>query len=306
LLVRQDSDALFVYLRSIAAVTQHNQAHALRFPYNTQLALMVWRALYFRPHRFKASVEKSPEWNRGAYLVQGLGHCGECHSPRSSLGGVQSDPRHPSALAGGLMAVQKWYAPSLRDVGEAGLQGMAQAGAVALLKHGVSQESSVLGPMAEVVYRSIQYFTEPDLVAMTRYLQDLPGQSSQPSQQDAKRAKSQRVQTSQDEPGRTLYKTHCADCHGDDGQGAQVDGRPAYPRLAGNRAVTLSSPLNLIRVLVQGGFPPSTMGNPRPFGMPPFSHTLSDSEIAQVLSYIRQSWGNTAGAVYSLDVVQSR
>jgi mono/diheme cytochrome c family protein len=306
LVERQDSDALFAFLRSLPAVSQQNHGQELHFPYNTQVALRVWRALYFQPRKFKARSEKSADWNRGAYLVQGLGHCGDCHSPRSSLGGVQSDPEHDATLSGGVMPVQKWYAPSLRDAREAGLQGMTMSESVALLKHGVSTQASVIGPMAEVVFRSTQYLSETDVAAMTNYLQDLPGRPNGANAQNSKQGKTQSLDAVRDEQGKKLYTTHCADCHGDQGQGAEAAGLPAYPHLAGNRAVTLSLPLNLVRILVQGGFPPATPGNPKPFGMPPFSHILSDSEIAQVLTYIRQSWGNSAGTVYSLDVVRSR
>lgn len=306
LVSRRDSDALFAFLRSIPAITQQNRKQELRFPYNTQAALMVWRALYFEARGFKFQSDKTADWNRGAYLVQGLGHCGDCHSPRSRLGGVQSDPEHESTLGGGVMPVQKWYAPSLREAREAGLQSMSMTESMALLRHGVNSQASVMGPMAEVVFRSTQYLSDADLVAMTGYLQDLPGRPSATGTKDSKSVKTPSIDAASDEQGKTLYKTHCTECHGDQGQGAEVDGVPAYPRLAGNRAVNLPSLLNLVRILVQGGFPPSTSGNPKPFGMPPFSHILSDTEMAQVLSFVRQSWGNGAGAVHSLDVVRSR
>ncbi len=306
LIERQDVNALYAFLRSIPAIVQQNRAHQLRFPYNTQAALRVWRALYFKAHKFTARSEKTANWNRGAYLVQGLGHCGDCHSTRSAWGGVPSDPEHAGTLAGGVMRVQNWYAPSLREASEAGLQGMTTTQSVALLKHGVNAQASMIGPMAEVVFRSTQYLSEADLTAMTSYLQDLPGQPSDVSTRDSKRDKTQGLEASGDEHGKKLYETHCADCHGNQGQGAEADGVPAYPRLAGNRAVTLSSTLNLVRIVVQGGFSPSTPGHPKPFGMPPFSHILSDSEIAQVLTYIRQSWGNRAASVGTLDVMQSR
>ena len=118
--------------------------------------------------------------------------------------------------------------------------------------------------------------------------------------------RTERIDRASQQPGRKLFEVHCSDCHGEAGQGAQAEGVMAYPRLAGNRAVTMNSPLNLVRIVVQGGFPPATAGNPKPYGMPPFSHTLNDSQIAEVLTYIRQAWGNDAPAVYSLDVVRSR
>ena len=262
---------------------------------------------------FQSRPEKSVDWNRGAYLVQGLGHCGACHSPRSVLGGVQSAPVHPQSLAGGVMPVQNWYAPSLRSASEAGLQSMSVDEATVLLKHGRNQQASVIGPMADVVFQSTQYLSDTDLVAMVAYLKDLPAAEATSKGTLAPNSalsnvadRTERLDRASQQPGQKLYEMHCADCHGEAGQGAQAEGVLAYPRLAGNRAVTMSSPLNLVRIVVQGGFPPATAGNPKPYGMPPFSHTLNDSQIAEVLTYIRQAWGNDAAAVYSLDVVRSR
>jgi mono/diheme cytochrome c family protein len=148
---------------------------------------------------------------------------------------------------------------------------------------------------------------------MVAYLKDLPANEDASKESLAVNSaqsnvgdRTERVDRASQQPGRKLYEVHCADCHGEAGQGAQAEGIMAYPRLAGNRAVTMNSPLNLVRIVVQGGFPPATAGNPKPYGMPPFSHTLNDSQIAEVLSYIRQTWGNDAPAVYSLDVVRSR
>ncbi|MEP6588971.1 MAG: cytochrome c, partial [Polaromonas sp.] len=150
---REDSDAMFAYLRSLPAVNQSNRPHALDFPFSSQAALAVWRALYFKPGVYQPDAGRNAEWNRGAYLVNGLGHCSACHSPRDALGGN----RQSLALAGGLIPMQNWYAPSLASRHEAGVGDWSGEQIVRLLKNGVAPGASVSGPMAEVVLRSTQY-----------------------------------------------------------------------------------------------------------------------------------------------------
>ena len=280
-----DADALFAYLRSLGAVAQPNRPHALRFPYGTQPALMAWRALYFRPARFQADPHQSAEWNRGAYLVQGLGHCAACHAPRDSLGAM----REPLALAGGLMPLQNWFAP--------GLGGQPEAAVTRLLQHGVGPDAALLGPMAEVVLHSTQQLDVADLRAMALYLQSLP-----PSPGAAPGGSVGAAPGAQMQRGAKIYEARCARCHGDDGRGRAG----AYVPLAGNRALLRDPPANPVQVVLGGAFPASTAFNPRPFGMPPFATELNDEEVAAVLSYVRNAWGNSAAAVRPLDVQRWR
>nr|WP_297353034.1 cytochrome c [uncultured Caldimonas sp.] len=287
LVTRQDSDALYAYLRSVPAVVQENKAHELRFPYNTQIALALWRAVYFRPAEFKAEPARSAQWNRGKYLVQGLGHCAACHSPRNFLGGIARN----AEFAGGLMPDESWYAPSLASVQQAGVQGWTREEVVQLLKDGVSSRAAVAGPMADVVYTSTQHLSTPDLDAMAQYLTSIPAQP--PERKEIPRASSDVLAL-----GSKLYEQHCTSCHGAKGEGVQS----IYPPLAGNRAVLLDSPNNLVQVIRRGGFPPTTAGNPQPFGMPPFRQLLNDEEIAAVTTFIRQAWGHAAAPVTPLAV----
>ncbi len=291
LVTRQDADALYAYLRSLKPVAQAQRSHGLIFPFNTQPALAVWRALYFSPSRPNNDAAQSPEWNRGAYLVQGLGHCNACHGSRNALGATGGT----LDLGGGLIPMQNWYAPSLSDPHEAGVAEWPQQSIVDLLKNGVTPQASVLGPMAEVVGRSTQHLSDADLRAMATYLKSLPPtrgeHASQPSADGLVLDR-----------GAKLYTQHCADCHGDKGEGAPG----IYPALAGNRAVTLASPANLVRVVLEGGFAPSTTGNPRPYGMPPFANLLSAAETAAVLTYMRSAWGNQGSAVPEIEVNRYR
>jgi mono/diheme cytochrome c family protein len=297
LISRADSDALYAYLRSVPPVAQAVRAHELRFPFNTQAALAVWRALYFEPREFQPDTTQSAEWNRGAYLVQGLGHCNACHASRNALGAT----RGPLDLGGGLIPVHNWYAPSLTDRREAGVADWDRAEIVALLQTGVANRPSGLvsasGPMGEVVLRSTQHLNDADLGAMAVYLQTLGAQADvSPPAVAAPALKAANPH------GEKLYADHCASCHGDNGEG--VAG--AYPPLAGNRAVTMDVPANLVRIVVEGGFAPATPGHPRPFGMPPFGQTLSNDDIAALLTHVRMSWGHQADAVSALQVNRYR
>jgi len=290
---RADSDALYAYLRSVPAVARPNDANALRFPFDTQVALAVWRALYFRPGAFAPDAAQSAAWNRGKYLVEGLGHCAACHSGRNALGGIARN----AEFAGGLMPDASWYAPSLAAPAEAGVQGWPREQVVRLLRDGVAEHAVVSGPMAEVVYASTQYLDRADLDAMAAYLGALPRREPEPEHEDAERTSDGALAR-----GDKLYASYCAACHGDHGQG--VAG--AYPALAGNRLVALASPNNLVQLIRHGGFAPATAGNPRPYGMPPYGQLLDDDAIAAVSTFVRQSWGNAAGPVTPLQVLQVR
>ncbi len=293
---REDSDAIYAYLRSLSPAPAPNLAHRLRFPYDTQAALAVWRALSFKPEAFVANTAKPAEWNRGAYLVGGLGHCIACHGSRDSLGATQAK----LGLSGGLIAAENWYAPSLADPHQAGVADWPTADVVALLKNGVAPRGSVMGPMADVVFRSTQHLSEADLAAMASYLKDLPGAPAQAAPPVRTAAATTRRDAGTMARGARIYDQQCAYCHGDQGQGAPG----AFPPLAGNRAVNMAETTNLIQVIAHGGYLPSTAGNPRPYGMPPFGQVLDAGDVAAVLTYIRGSWGNDSAPVTQLDTMR--
>ncbi|MDB5820654.1 MAG: alcohol dehydrogenase, partial [Rhizobacter sp.] len=173
---REDSDAIFAYLMSVPPVKQKNRPHELRFPYNQRELLAGWRTLYFREGEYTADAKQSAEWNRGAYLVQGLGHCAMCHTAVNALGGSSES----KAFEGGMIANQNWYAPSLTSNREAGLGNWTIKEISDLLQAGVSHRGTVYGPMAEVVYNSLQYMSDDDIAAMSVYLKALPQRDSEP------------------------------------------------------------------------------------------------------------------------------
>jgi mono/diheme cytochrome c family protein len=269
----------------VAGSTQHlNDA-------DLQASLAVWRALFFRPEAHTPDPGRPAQWNRGSYLVRGLGHCIACHAERNVLGATTGDIE----LGGGLIPMQNWYAPSLASTREAGVAEWHTDEIVALLRTGVSPRAKVMGPMAEVVFRSTQHLAPDDVMAMAVFLKALP--QADPPAPHGERATADVMRL-----GEKVYGDQCKACHGERGEG--VTG--IYPPLAGNRAVLLASPNNVVKATLHGGFPPSTAGNPRPFGMPPFSQVLDNAEVAAVATYVRQSWGNGAPPVSPLQAERAR
>lgn len=291
---REDSDAIFSYLKTIAPIHQANRPHELDFPYNNRSLILGWRTLFFKEGEFERDPNKSDEWNRGAYLVEGLGHCGMCHTPINALGGS----RQSEAFQGGLIPMQDWYAPSLTSNKEAGLGDWSLEEISDLLQKGVSTRGAVYGPMAEVVFNSLQYMTDNDIRAMAVYLKSIA--------QDEPATPRPSVATSEASLlislGKTVYDKQCASCHGAAGEGKPPD----YPPLAGNQSIQMESAVNGIRMVLNGGYPPATYKNPMPHGMPPFAVNLSDDEVAAVVSYIRTAWGNRGTPVSAADANKLR
>ncbi|SEV88431.1 cytochrome c [Luteibacter sp. 329MFSha] len=285
---RADTDAIFAYLKSLPAVRRPSIENTLRWPYRVRPLMAAWRAVYFDEGEYQADPKRSAAWNRGAYLVQGLGHCNECHTRRDSFGAPVDDP----FLAGGIVPVQNWYAPDLSMGRHGGLAGWTEADVVALLKTGRSRKGTAFGPMAEVVLRSTQHLSDTDLAAMATYLASLPERPAPRQRESAAGARELALR------GGTVYTERCATCHGADGRGKGE----AYPPLDGNGSVTDPTGINAIRIVLSGGFAPATAANPRPYSMPPFSQILGDDDAAAVVTYIRQAWSNKAAAVAPGDV----
>lgn len=295
---RSDADAMFAYLQAQMPVAQKNAEHQLSFPYNQRGALALWRAIYFRPGVLPAQSAQSAEWNRGAYLVRGLAHCSACHSSRNSLGAN----RGSDDFSGGAMAGLLWYAPSLNAQEELNLAALSTTDIAQILQHGINAKSSVSGPMAEVVKESLQYLTDKDAAAMANYLHSLPQQKqSAPDILDqaiagAMVSKEQMLDIMA--RGETIYRAQCIDCHGKQGEGKAG----IYPALMGNSSLQMANISNPVRVILAGGFSPSTKANPRPYSMPPFAPFLDDTEVALVLTYIRNAWGNQGSVIGASEI----
>jgi mono/diheme cytochrome c family protein len=291
-LSRDDAIAMFAYLQSLPPVHQSAQPLGLRFPYNLRRALTAWRAMYFKPGTYQADPGRSAAWNRGAYLVQGLGHCNECHAARDTWGGI--DARVP--LMGGMIPVQEWYAPDLSMQANGGLQGWNRQDIIDLLTTGQSAKGAALGPMADVVASSTQYLHDEDAQAIADYLESLPARPSPVAASTPFDSKSLA------DHGSGIYAQRCADCHGKDGRG--VPG--IYPALDGNASVVEPTGTNATKAVLLGGFAPVTAGNPRPYSMPPYAQQLSDADIAAVVTYIRAAWTNRAPSIRESDVSRYR
>lgn len=291
-----DADALFAFLRSLPPVKQARPAHALRWPYGTQAALAAWRLAFFRAGPWQDDTTRSAEWNRGAYLVNGAGHCVACHGGRNALGGTAD-----AGFGGGLIPTRNWYAPAFTRAAEASVADWPLDDIVALLRTGSAPRGRAIGPMAEVVVQSTQHLPDADLRAMAVYLKSLPVEPVAP------RAAAPAGLPEVLAQGAKLYTDHCAGCHGDDGEGGQLpDGRRVVPALAGNRLVGMDPPVNLVRAIALGGFGAPTQAQPLPFGMPPFAHVLDDAQMAAVATHLRTRWGAGAAPVSAFDVSRWR
>jgi mono/diheme cytochrome c family protein len=294
-MTRADVDAIYAFLKSVPPVHLANRPHDLRFPYNNRSLILGWRTLFFTEGEYQPDPAKSDDWNRGAYLVQGAGHCGMCHTAINALGGSSES----KAFQGGLIPMQDWYAPSLTSNKEAGLGDWTIADISDLLRTGISRRGAVYGPMAEVVYDSLQYMSDDDTRAMATYLKSLaPHDVPDSSAPTMAVAESSLLL----ELGRRVYASQCATCHGDQGLGKPSE----YPALANNQSIQMASAVNPIRMVLNGGYPPGTAGNPMPYGMPPFAQSLSDDEVAAVVTYIRVSWGNHGAPVSARDANELR
>lgn len=289
---RQDANAIFAYLQSLPAISQINPPNEIRFPFNFRPLLAIWRALYFKEGVYTPDPSRNDEWNRGAYLVQGLGHCNACHTNRNMFGASED-----SGLTGGQMMSANWYAPSLILQQEAGSGDWPAEEIIELLTIGVSARATASGPMATIIRQSLQHLSTEDIRAMAVYLKSI-------AENNTTRTRSVKSESHGDllTQGMQLYEKHCQDCHGASGEGTPG----IYPPLANNRSVLIASPLNVIHTVLNGGYPATTAENPRPYGMPPFQQILRNEEIALIVSFIRNAWGNKASRVTPAEVDRSR
>ncbi|MFG1299654.1 c-type cytochrome [Xanthobacter sp. V3C-3] len=269
-----DMKALWAYVRSIPPIPNTPPANALEFPFNIRLGMLAWRELFFDPGRFQPTAGKSEAWNRGAYLVNALGHCGDCHTPRNVMGATKAKAHFLGADVDG------FWAP---DIASAALvkNGWTPDTLTTFFKTGsVPGKTSAFGPMAEVVHDSLGFLTDADRAALVTYLFDAPPPKDVPAPQAASPLAPE-VYTR----AAGLYVDNCAVCHMDKGAGRG----DTVPALVGNPAVVAAEPYNVV-MAVLGGLPPGgTYG-----AMPSFAGRLSDQQVADIANYVRTSWGNSA------------
>lgn len=286
---RSDVEAIHAYLNTLPAVRSRPPGNTFPWPLDERAAMAAWNTLYFKQGTYRPDPKQSKEWNRGAYLVLGLGHCGACHTPDNFLGAAESD-RH---LQGGELS--KWYAPSLVGDRRTGLGDWTQQQIVDFLKSGQIKNGVAYGPMAEVVHYSTSAMSDADLRAIAVYLKSLPAANKQ---ETASSPPSADVSTA----GQAIYVDSCSACHGGNGEGVA----DLFPALKGNPIVQGGNATTVIRLILNGGHAVATDQRPTGVSMPSFGWKLKDDEVAAVASYVRSAWGNAAPPVSASDVAGVR
>lgn len=271
---REDVDAIYDFLSTVPSQIYPVDVNHLNFPFSIRSTMLAWNELYFTPGTYQDDRKKGKAWNRGAYLVQGVGHCGACHDPRNFMGAVESG----ADLSGG--RVGDWFATNLTPNKETGLGKWNVPQVVTFLKRGQNAHMVAEGPMAEVVHNSLKHLTDADLRAIAEYLKSQPAAKSE-------------VETPAAEPfdrarAALLYVNNCSQCHGPHGSGlpAALGGGPS---LAGNALVVAPDPANIIRATV-GGLP-AHFGR---VAMPSQLNGVTAQQLADIINYVRTSWGNHA------------
>jgi len=287
-LSREDVLAIRTYLNTVPPVRHAVVTNNLRFPFNMRSLMGFWNAFYFTAGEFQPDSSHSSAWNRGAYLVEGPGHCGACHTPKTLLGG----DRPQLELQG--LALQGWFAPNITNDERSGLGRWSLGDIVDYLKRGHNRFAAASGPMAEEVAHSSSRMTNVDLMAIAGYLKAKPGQSDdhQPlAPTDPHMA-----------AGAAIYGDLCSACHKADGLGVPY----LFPNIATSASVASREPTTLIRVILEGAQSVATDEEPTSPAMPAFGWQLTDGQVAAVSTYIRNSWGHAASVVTERNVRSAR
>lgn len=277
---RSDLDAIYAYLRTLPPVENRVDRDTLPFPFNIRPLMAGWNMLFFKAGSFEPDPARSAEFNRGAYLVDGLGHCGACHTPFNAFGAARSD----KYLEGN--QIDNWTAPNITDDARVGLGKWSVDDIVQYLKTGQNGFSLASGPMKDVVENSTSKMPASDLKAIAVYLKQR-GASGPPASTPLAAA-DPRMQA-----GEAVFVDTCAACHMRSGAGVAH----LFPKLAGSAVVTQQDPATLIRIIIAGGRAAATDSAPSSPAMPSLGYRLSDSQVAAVVTYVRNAWGNAAAPV---------
>jgi mono/diheme cytochrome c family protein len=289
-LTRQDTDDLFAYLHTLKPVHREPTPNKLIFPVNFRFGLIFWNWLYFDHTPPNIPAKASAAWKRGEYLVNGLGHCAACHTPKTILFGDETD----KPLSGGV--VDNWFANDLAGGQVEGLGRWSHGDVMQFLATGVSPHAVAAGSMLEKVESSTSHMSDDDRAAIATYLKSLPPQviiaDEQPRREQMAR-------------GRGVYLAKCQGCHAADGRPRDGSASAGYPNLAGDTLAMGRDPTTVLRIILTGGAAPPVTGKPKIKAMPAFAG-LDDGMIADVASYIRNAWGNRASPVDATEVHQLR
>lgn len=287
-MTKDDTLAIRAYLGTLAPVASRNKPPELRWPFGYRGLMRAWNLLFFTPGLFEPDQSKSAVWNRGGYLVTGLGHCGACHTPKNYFGADKA----AQALSGGDLG--GWYAPRLDGAARTGLQSWSADDITEYLQSGRNAKSHAGGPMAEVIVNSTSKMSDADVRAIAVYLKSLPP------------VRRETIVTPPDETemqaGQAVYAKLCVACHEADGSGAPR----IYPPLPGNALLQSINPSSTLRIILDGAHTVTTPRAPNTGEMPGYAKQLSDDEIAAVTNYIRNSWGNAGPLVTPAQVKKAR
>ncbi len=286
-ITRDDVLAIRAYLATLTPVRNIPPPPQLRWPLNYRAVMRGWNWLFFKPGSFEKNPRKTDEWNRGAYLVEGAAHCGACHTPKNMFG---ADKRG-QIYGGGL--IDGWFAPRLDAAERSGLKSWSVEDIAEYLQSGRNGKSHAGKLMAEVVVNSTSKMSDADVRAMAVYLKDLPAGMPEPAVPPPSQAQMM--------DGARIYQS-CSACHEDDGTGAPR----IYPPLPGNTNLQSTDPSSTLRIILDGAETVTTTRAPNTGSMPAYARKLTDQEIADVATYIRNSWGNSAPAVTPAQVAKAR
>jgi alcohol dehydrogenase (quinone), cytochrome c subunit len=299
-----DMKALYAYfMNGVRPVARPDKAPDIPWPLSMRWPLTYWRWM-FAPAVQSASVAASDDTlrDRGSYLVEGLEHCGTCHTPRG-LGLEEkalTDKGGPQYLAGGF--VDNAVANNLRGDPLTGLGSWSEADIVQFLSTGRNARTAVFAGMSDVVTHSTQSLRDEDLHAIAHFIKTLPGSDSERSFSFQPAVGAALASGDVSRRGALDYLNNCAACHLSSGEGYHQ----TFPALAGNPVVNAPDPASLIRIVLSGGAEPATAKAPTHFTMPAFGERMTDQEVADVLSFVRSSWGNDAPPVDSARVARLR
>jgi len=298
-----DIKALYAYFTTaVEPASQPDKPSQIPSPLNMRWPLAVWNAVFTKSGTYSKEASKDALWNRGAYLVQGPGHCGACHTPRGPVMEERALDQGSALYLSGA-DLDGWYAPSLRGDPNRGLGRWSEADIYSFLKNGRNGHAVVFGSMVDAYNNSTQFMTDDDLKAIAHYLKSLPGDPDK----DGTPWKYKGVQTvafgkPAAGPGVQIFMGKCSFCHGADGKGQNQ----WIPPLAGATSSLAKSGVSQINVVLNGSARIVDRGMPDTYRMPPFREQLSDQQIADVLSFVRSTWGNDGGSVKADDVKKLR
>jgi alcohol dehydrogenase (quinone), cytochrome c subunit len=291
-----DIKALYAYfMLGVAAVPEPNKPATIPFPLNMRWPLKLWNLVFLPSASYVLKPERDAVWNRGAYLVQGLGHCGACHSPRGvAFQELALDEQGLPFLSGGVL--DGWSAPNLTGNENTGLGRWDEHQLASFLRTGTNAQATAFGSMTSVINNSTQYLNDADVVAVSRYLKSLrpakPAEVPVHAYADAQTSRILRANAGMT-PGADTYAEFCIHCHAIDGRGNTANLAP----LAGNPNVLDPDPSSLIQVVLNGSDTLVIKGLPAPYPMPGFSRLLNDQQISDVLSFVRSGWNNNSAPV---------